>query len=120
MLSILAVFAPAKEMIFTSLVLITVDLITGILAARKEGTPITSAGLRRTIVKLAVYEGAIILGYLTQRYLTTDAVPVANIIAGFVGITELTSCMENLNKISDGKILKVLLEKLGSINQPKE
>lgn len=118
LLSVLAIFAPAQSMILSALALITLDLITGILAARKQGMPITSAGLRRTITKLCVYESAILIGFLAQQYLTGPSVPVANIIAGFVGITECLSCLENINIIGDGDLLKKLLEKLNSKNQP--
>lgn len=115
-LALLVVFAPAQGMIVTSLALVLMDLITGVLAARKQEIPITSSGLRRTIAKVFIYEIAIILGFVTQQYLTGASVPVANIIAGFVGITELTSVLENLNILGDGKLLKVVIDKLGSKN----
>lgn len=116
-LSLLAVFAPAKAMILTSLALVLMDLVTGIIAAKKAGEPVTSAGLRRSIGKLLIYEAAILLGFLTQQYMTGDTVPVSNIIAGLIGVAELTSCLENLNKISDGSILKAVLDKIGSPNE---
>lgn len=117
-LAILAgIFAPAKAMILTSTVLITVDLITGILAARKQSIPITSAGLRRTVTKLFVYEAAILLGFLTEQYLTGPGIPVSNIVASFIGLTELLSCMENLNIIGGNDLLKSIIDKLGSANK---
>lgn len=112
-LSIIAVFAPAKAMILTSLALVLVDLMTGIMAARAQKEPITSQGLRRTAAKLFVYEMAVMLGFLTQQYLTGPEVPVASIIAGLVGLTELTSCLENLNIIGGNDMLKAILDKLG-------
>ena len=51
-LALLAVFAPAKSMILSSLALVLVDLITGVLAAKKQNIPITSSGLKRSIIKL--------------------------------------------------------------------
>jgi TctA family transporter len=118
-LSVLAVFAPAKTMILTSFALVMMDLITGLIAAKKTNTPITSAGLRRSISKLLIYEVAILLGFLTQQYMTGPSVPVSNIIAGLVGVTELTSCLENLNTISDGGILKIILDKISSAKDGK-
>jgi len=118
-LSVIAVFAPAKAMIISSLALVLMDLVTGILAARKQNIPITSAGLRNTVSKLFIYEIAIMLGFLTQHYLMDDVIPCANIIAGMVGITELTSCLENLNTIGGNNILKAIIDKLGSQNGPK-
>lgn len=118
-LAILAVFAPIQGMLVTALVLIVVDLITGVMAARKQGTPITSAGFRRTASKLLVYEIAIAIAYLAQHYLMNDAIPAASIVSGFVGLTELTSCMENLNTLSGANLLKTVIDKLGSQNQSK-
>lgn len=117
----LAIFAPAKAMILTSLILVLMDLISGLLAARKQGIPITSSGLKRTVVKLAIYEIAIILGFITQQYLIqSDAIPVANIIAGFVGITELTSCLENLNILGGNSILQMVIDKLSMDKGPNK
>ena len=119
---LLAVFAPAKEMILTCLVLIAVDLITGIMAAKKTGQPITSAGIRRTISKVFIYETAIMLGFLTQKFLLADSVPVTNMIAGVIGLTELTSVLENMNRIQGDNVLKSIIDKIGSTNdnKPKE
>ncbi len=119
-LSILAVFAPIKAAIITILVLVMVDLITGISAAKKRKDPITSAGFRRTIVKLVVYEGAMMLGFIAQKYLMEDSVPVANIISGFIGITELKSCLENMNTLSGTNVLETIVNKLGSENDEKK
>lgn len=119
LLAILAVFAPAKGMILSAAALITIDLVTGILASRKQGIPVTSAGLRRTISKLLVYEVAIMLAFITQQYLMPE-IPVANIASGFVGVTELTSCLENINIIGGGDLLKNLVTKLGSDNRDRK
>lgn len=113
---LISIFAPAKAMIISSLVLILADLITGVLAARKAGEPITSAGLRRTVSKLLIYETVIILGFLTEQYLTGPTMPVSHIIAGYIGLTELTSCIENLNILTGTNILKMLLDKINSKN----
>lgn len=111
-----AVFAPAKGMVLTALVLVIMDMITGILASRKLKQPITSAGIGRSIVKTLVYEAAILLAFLTQQYLTGPEVPVSNIVAGLIGLTELKSVMENLNTVSGGSLLSSIIDKLGSRN----
>lgn len=114
--SVLAVFAPVKMALITALVLVFSDLILGILAARKRGDAITSAGLGRTIVKLSVYEAAILLGFLAETYLTGAIVPVCKIITGYIGLAEATSVIENLNELSGGSLFKGLIAKLGSQN----
>lgn len=119
LLAIATVFAPAKAMLITCLALVVMDLITGIMASKKAGKPITSSGIRRTIAKLLIYEVTIALAFLTQTYLTGESIPVASIISGIVGLTELTSCLENLNTLSGGDLLKSIIDKLGSTNQTK-
>lgn len=115
-LTLLAVFAPAKGMILSAATLIIVDLVTGLSASKKLGIPITSAGFRRTTVKFLVYESAIMLAFITQTYLVPE-IPVTSIASGFVGITELTSCLENINIIGGGDLLRSMITKLGSSNK---
>jgi Bacteriophage holin family len=116
LLALLAVLAPAKSMVLSSLFLVMLDLVTGLLAAKKQNLPITSSGLRRTISKMLVYESAILLAFLAQQYLVKD-IPIANIASSFVGLTELTSCLENIDIISGGGLLKKLISRLGSDNK---
>lgn len=116
MASVIAL-APAKAMLITTFVLIVADLVLGLLAARARKERITSAGLRRTVTKLFVYELAIILAFITEVYLIKGAIPLSSIVAGMVGMVELTSCLENLNAISGGELLKKVLKKLGSVNK---
>lgn len=118
LLSLCSVFAPAKAMFISSLALIAADLITGIMASRKQGIPITSSALRRTIVKALVYEAAIALAFIAEVYLLDGTIAASKIIAGMVGITELKSCLENLDILGGGGLLKSIIEKLGSENKP--
>ena len=115
-LSTLAVFTPIKTAIITAFVLALIDTALGILAAKKRGEEINSAGFRRSVVKIFVYEAAIMLGYLTETYLTGPEIPVDKIITGFVGLTEITSIVENLNEITGTNLLGSLISKLGSQN----
>lgn len=116
-LAITAVFAPEAAAIGTVLVLIGADLVTGLLAARKSGQPITSAGLRRTITKVFIYEAALMAAYLAQKYLMEDALPLAKIVSSFIGLTEFKSISENLNILSGNSLLSSLIDKLGSVNE---
>lgn len=116
LISILAILAPVKAVIITSMVLVAADLVLGLMAARRRGEAITSAGFRRTAIKLFVYEMAIILGFVAETYLIGSLVPVTKIVSAFVGLTELKSIVENLNIINGSPIFKILLDKLGSAN----
>jgi phage-related holin len=110
--SIAMVFMPIKATLITVMVLTVVDLISGIMAARKEKKRITSSGLKRTIIKMTVYEAVIMLGFLTEQYMTGDAVPIVKVLAGFIGLTELKSVMENIERISGMSIIHLLIDKL--------
>ena len=112
--SIALVFLPVKATLVTVMVLTVADLVSGIAAARKKRKRITSAGLKRTIIKTTVYEAVVMLGFLTERYMTGDAVPVVKILAGFIGLTEFKSVMENIEIISGMSIIKLLIKKLNT------
>lgn len=116
-LAILLIFLPIKPVLLTILTLISIDLVSGILAARKRKEPITSSGLKRTTVKLAVYELVVLMAYLVEQYLTGSLIPIVKIMAGYIGITELKSCMENLEDITGVPILKALIDKLTQAGQ---
>lgn len=111
-----AALVPIKPVIVTVGVLIVSDLITGVWAAKKRGEQISSAALGRTVSKMVVYQTAVITGFLLQKYLLNDAVPVVNIVGGVIGMVEFKSFVENANVIVDGDIMKEILKKLGSKN----
>lgn len=119
-LSAVAVFAPVRAVLISVLVLVLLDSITGVLAARKRGERITSAGLRRTVSKLLAFEIALIAGHLLQKYLLADAVPVVSLLAAAIGVVEGKSILENADTISGGNVFKGVLARLGSINDRKD
>jgi phage-related holin len=99
------------------MVMTLVDLITGLLAARKRGEAVTSLGLRRTVTKLMVYELLVCLAFITEMYLTGPMVPVVKIFAGFIGLTELKSVMENLETLTGMPLIKTLIDKLTNVEK---
>lgn len=118
-LTVMVVLSPIKATILAILALIVVDLILGIIASKKRKEPITSAGLRRTITKLFVFELALVITFFIQQYLIGDYAPVLKIVTAFTGFTELTSILENLNEINGSPVLSSLISKLGSVNDIK-
>ncbi len=116
MISAMAALAPIKPVMITVGILIVSDLITGVWAAHKRKEPITSAALGRTVSKMVVYQTAVVTGFLLQRYLLGDALPVVNVVGGMIGMVEFKSFMENSNAIVDGDIFKQIIKKLGSKN----
>lgn len=116
-LALVLVFAPIKATLITVMVLAMADLVAGILAARARKEAITSSGLKRTIIKVLAYEVVVMLGYLTEQYMTGDLVPVVKVLAGLIGITELKSIIENMQDISGVPLMSILAKKIGQIEK---
>lgn len=112
--ALLALFAPIKAAAIAAIVLVIADLITGVIAAHKRGEPITSSGLKVTVIKLFVYEAAILLAFLAQTYLTGTILPVCNLATTVIGLTEMKSVLENLDSIAGGSFFKSLIDKVNS------
>jgi sugar phosphate permease len=118
-LSLIAVIAPIKAVMITVGVLIIIDLIMGIWAAKKRGETISSAALRRTVSKFLVYQLCILSAFLVQHFLIEDIIPMVNLVAGVIGMVEIKSVLENANTVLGYDIFKELLKKLGSMNDAK-
>ncbi len=111
----LAFFAPIKMLLIVAILLSLVDAVTGTLAARKRGEAITSAGFRRTVGKMLIYQIAIIAGYLIEL-LMSGALPVSKLTAGCIAVAEGKSCLENLDAINGTSVFKTIVDKIGSKN----
>lgn len=110
--ALLALFAPIYTMLLSTGLLVVCDLITGMLAAKKRGELIMSGGIKRTVVKLCLYQLTIILAHVTEHYLTGGTIPVLNVVTSIIGITELKSCVENINVLAGGKVLDMVMAAL--------
>lgn len=111
-----AALAPIHAVMITVGVLIFADLFTGIYAAYKNNEEISSARLRDSLTKICVYQTVIITGFLVETHLIEGLVPVVKLVAGIIGMVEITSLIENSNKILGKNIFGMLLDKLGSKN----
>ena len=69
-------FLPITGILFLIGFAILVDTITGIWKAKKLGIPITSRKLSAIISKLMLYEVAVILFYLIDRFILNDIILV--------------------------------------------
>lgn len=111
-LALITVFIPVESAILTTFALILVDLVVGILAARKQKIPVTSEGIKRTVGKILLYETAICLGFLVQQYLTGELFPACKLITALVGLVELKSILENLDVVSGTNTFKAILSRI--------
>lgn len=116
LISVLAVFAPIKALLISVGFLVVSDMITGIWAAKKRKDTIKSAEMRRTISKMLVYQIAVISAFVLQKFLLDNIIPVSNIVAGVIGMVEFQSILENSSTIAGQDIKKLILKKLGSVN----
>lgn len=116
LLNILAILAPIQPVMITTGVLIFADLILGIWAAKIRKEPISSAALRRTVSKILIYNLTIISGFLVEKYLIVDLIPVTKLIAGVIGAVELKSILENADTINGESIFLSIIKNLGSQN----
>lgn len=120
-ISTLAVFAPIKGTIITVGIVIAVDFITGVIAAKKRGETISSAAARRSISKVLIYQTAVLTGYLIERFLMGGSIPITSLVSGLIGSVEALSIYENLNTLSGKNLFASLIKILGSANDtPKE
>jgi len=119
-ISLLAVLAPIKSVLLVTGFLIFADLLSGVLAARKRGEKITSAGFRRTISKLLIYNLAVISGFLVETYMVSNLLPISKLISGVIALVELKSVLENLNTVNGTNIFKTVLFTLDSKNMPQK
>lgn len=118
--SLILIFAPVHGMMLTALALVVVDMITGIAAARKRGEKINSHGLKRSVIKLIIYQVAIMVSHLTEVYMLKGAIPLTVFVSGLVGTTELLSVLENLNSISGSDLLRAAIDKIQIEKKNKE
>ena len=108
LVALIAVFAPIQPLLLTVGVLIAADTITGVIAAYKRGEEIRSSGFSRAIVKMFVYQVVLISGFLMETYLLSDVgMPITKLIAGFIGMVEMKSLIENTESITGIDLLKI-------------
>lgn len=117
--SLLAVFAPIYPLIFATGFLIICDLITGLMAAKQQKEKITSAGLRRTVSKVLIYQAVILSAFLVEFFMLDGSLPVSKVAASIIGITELTSIVENA-EIVYGEPIFSKLKRIFGIPKDKE
>jgi phage-related holin len=120
LVGLVGIFAPIYMVMFSAGFLIFVDLITGCWKSVKQGQKITSAGWRRTVTKMCVYQIALMSGFLAEIYLLDNVIPVSKIVASAIGMTELLSIVENIEFIYGEPIFKKLIKKLGSVNDKQD
>jgi uncharacterized membrane protein len=101
-------FLPIKHFLIFTIFVVFADTVTGIMAARKRGEPITSKGLYRTSQKVVTYFCGIMIFHgagITFGLPSQITYSVSFIIAA----TELFSISENIKSITGTNIGTIIL-----------
>ena len=99
---------PIKHFLIFTIFVVFADTVTGIMAARKRGEPITSKGLYRTSQKILTYFCGIMIFHgasITFQLPSQITYSVSFIIAA----TELFSISENIKSITGTNIGTIIL-----------
>ncbi len=86
------------------------DMITGIMAAKKQGIELTSKKLRPTVGKFISYGIAILVAHVIEQHFIHDF-PSLKVMAGLIAYIELKSMNENIEKITGYNLFKTVLNK---------
>lgn len=89
--------------------LISIDTITGVISAKRQGQQVSSKKLGRVITKMLVYQLLIISAHLVEVYLFTQ-LPMVKITLAFLGMTEFLSISENFQGATGKSFVKYIRE----------
>jgi uncharacterized membrane protein len=101
-------FLPIKHFLIFTIFVVFADTVTGILAAKKRGEPITSKGLYRTSQKVVVYFVGIMI---FEGAKNTFSLPlnITYMVAFTIATTELYSISENIKSMTGVNIGTLIL-----------
>lgn len=109
-----AALAPIHAVLISAGVMVVLDFATGIWKSLKRDEKITSRAMSRTVTKMLAYQMAIVTGFLLEKFMLSDSVPVSKIVAGAIGMVEGKSILENLSIISGVDLWRAVLDSLQS------
>lgn len=118
-LMLLAYFSPVKEIIHAVLALFMIDFLTGLWKSRVVKRRITSHRLRKSVYKMVSYVVAIISAHVLNQSLLDGSLHLPQIIAGYIGVTELISILENLSEITGKDLMHQLALKVSELFKNK-
>lgn len=99
--------APIQASINAVFALVLVDLVFGLLAARKRGEPIQSRKLAHTPLKMFVYFSTIVTMYMVDTHIGIG-VPTCKIVTGIIGATEALSLLEKAQVLTGAPVFERL------------
>jgi len=109
---------PISHFLIFTVVLVVVDFVTGILAARKRKETLKSRGFSRTVSKVVLYFVAILLANgMDVVFLWNIDAPInfTYLVTGFVCLTEFKSNLENIGFLTGVDIWKNIAKKIPNL-----
>lgn len=107
----MSVILPIKDFLIITSALVVLDLITGVVAAKKRKEEIRSRFLMRTTIKLLLYYSAILATEGVQ-VVFAEKIPITYITAFTIALTELKSILENVDAGTGSRLAKMIIDKL--------
>lgn len=110
--AVVAWFAGTGETLLVMLLAVVLDFVTGLIKAWKLKEKVTSNRMRDTVIKLFLYCSTYLLVFAIAKATLWD-VPLANVAASLILLTEAVSVCENVDAITGGKLgLAAMLKRI--------
>ena len=106
-LVLFAFLVPIQSLLLFTGILIFIDLIFGVWAAKIRNEHLTSRAFRATISKTCAYQLAIVTAQILQTNFI-PLIPVVKILSSTIGLAEAKSIFENLHTITGIDIMEKL------------
>lgn len=101
--AVIAWFAGTGETLLVMLLAVMLDFVTGLIKTWKLRQKVTSHRMRDTVIKLFLYCSTYLLVFAIAKATLWD-VPLANVAASLILLTEAVSVAENVDAITGGKL----------------
>ncbi len=112
-LACMSIFLPIRELMLTIGFLVGADMVVGIWKALKTGQQIRSRRMSDTITKMLLYQLAIVSGFLIEKYIITDMLPIAKLIGSVIAIIEFKSIIESIESVTGQNLWTKIKEVIG-------
>lgn len=112
-LACMSIFLPIRELMLTIGFLVGADMVVGIWKALKTGQQIKSRRMSDTITKMLLYQLAIVSGFLIEKYIITDMLPIAKLIGSVIAIIEFKSIVESIESVTGQNLWTKIKEVIG-------
>lgn len=112
--------APIRPAMACALFLPLCNLVLTFLVAYKTKQPYPWVSIRKAAIKTGLYLSGTILAFVTETYMTGPLVPCIHLVTGLIGVTELRSCLTQLDALNSTPVFSNILTKIVSPGDPPQ